>query len=363
MFLPFLRNAVGGLFVLTVDRNCESNHSRIARILSGVNTAGRMPGLHPSDCDRDPMIRLIPIAAAALLGGARFAGPDPAQPAPATAHTQQDFRWSGRIGLGELVEVKNIIGDVRAEPTSGDEVVVTAERSGPNPGRVRVETVRRGGGVVFCAVYAGSSDDDGGRGWRSRDDGDDDEPRDACNARHNSVRGEDAPRVDFVVHLPAGVRLSARSVSGDVSARGLHSPVRAASVSGDVQVSSDGPVEANSVSGNVEATLGRTGNESLSFASVSGDVTLHLPANVDADFSARTLSGEIDSDFPLSIGGRGGRNGRYDDDDDDDDDDRRGPGRVRVRIGQQVRGQLGRGGPDIRVNTVSGDITLRRIGR
>jgi DUF4097 and DUF4098 domain-containing protein YvlB len=134
--------------------------------------------------------------------------------------------------------------------------------------------------------------------------------------------------------------------------------VRAASVSGNVHVASDGPVQATSVSGNVEATMGRTGGESLRFSSVSGNVTVRVPASTDADFSARTLSGNIDSDFPLELGSRDRRRGR--DDDDDDDDDRV---RVRVHIGQEAHGRLGRGGPELRVNTVSGDIALVRTGR
>jgi hypothetical protein len=214
--------------------------------------------------------------------------------------------------------------------------------------------------VVVCAVYPRDEDDDG-RGWAMRrdrdDDGRDDEPRDACNRGNTSVRGN-AARVDFTVRVPAGVRVSVATVTGDVYATGLHSPVRAASVSGNVHVSSDGSVQANSVSGDVEATLGRTGGESLQFSTVSGDVTLRVPASIDAEFSARTLSGSIESDFPLELGSmdRGRRRGR----DDDDGDDRP---RVRVRIGQEAHGTLGRGGPQLRVNTVSGDVSLVRVSR
>jgi DUF4097 and DUF4098 domain-containing protein YvlB len=115
-------------------------------------------------------------------------------------------------------------------------------------------------------------------------------------------------------------------------------------------------VQATSVSGDIEATLGRTAGQSLRFSSVSGDVTLRVPAGLDADFSARTLSGSIDSDFPLTIGsGRDRRRSR------DDDDDGYGPGRIHVRIGQNASGRIGRGGPDLTVNTVSGDIALVRV--
>lgn len=315
--------------------------------------AARAPPISINPIREHQMIRTLGLAAVLVAGA--FA---PLSQTPRAA-AQQDFRWAGRLGRGEQIAVKGIIGDVRAEPSDGDQVVVTAVRRGRGADRVRIETVRRGDGVVICAVYPR---DDDGRGWSMRRDRDDDddgdrEPRDACNPRGGtSVHDSDA-RVDFTVRVPAGVRVSLASVSGDVYATGLHSPVRAASVSGNVRVSSDGPVQASSVSGDVEATLGRTAGQSLRFNSVSGDVTLRVPASLDADFSARTLSGSIDSDFPLTLGGaRDRRRGRDDDDDDDD-----APRHIRVRIGQQASGRLGRGGPDLTVNTVSGDISLLRI--
>jgi hypothetical protein len=304
------------------------------------------------------MIRTLGLAAALLAGAA---APLPQLAAPAAA--QQDYHWSGRLARGEQITVKGIIGDVRAEPTAAGEVSVTGVRRGRGAERVRIEMVRRREGVVICAVYPRDPDDDDGHGWAVRrgrdddDDGDDSEPRDACNRGNGSVRSNGA-RVDFTVRVPAGVRVALATVSGDVYASGLHSPVRAGSVSGNVHVSSDGPVQASSVSGNVEATLGRTAGQSLQFSSVSGDVTLRVPASLDANFSARTLSGSIESDFPLELGSNDRRRGR-----DDDDDDDRGSVRVRVRIGQEAHGRLGRGGPELRVNTVSGDVSLVRIGR
>jgi len=293
-------------------------------------------------------IALFPLTVFLALGSTAGTGSAPPAQAPAP---QQDYRWSGRLAAGQQIEVKGIVGDIRAEPSDGDEVVVTGHRSGYRAEEVRIEMVRRTEGVVICAVYPDDGDYDGGRGSMHRNrDQDDDEPRDACNPQHSSMHGE-APRVDFTVHVPAGVRLKATSVTGDVYARGLHSFVRAASVSGDVRVSSDGPVQAHSVSGDVEASMGSIGTQPLDFGSVSGNVTLRLPAGANADFSARTLSGEIDSDFPLTLGG--GRRG-------DDDDRDGGVVRLRLHIGQQASGRLGRGGPEIKVNTVSGDITLRR---
>ena len=292
------------------------------------------------------MIRLFGVAGtaaalASLLPHPHQTAADAAEPVSAHAPApQQDFHWRGRIAQGEQIQIQNIVGDIRAEPTDGDEVTVTGVRSGRGAERIRVEVVRRASGTVICAIYPSE-----GRGnWRDDDDDDDDrgEPRDACNPRHGVSIGENAGSVDFTVRVPAGVRLAARTVSGNVEARRLRGPVDARSVSGDVRVATAGPVQASSVSGDVFAELGRMGGRDLEFRSVSGSVTLEVPAGIDAEFEARTLSGSIESDFPVELGRREGR------------------GRYNVRVGQQAHARLGRGGPALHVTTVSGDVTLRR---
>jgi hypothetical protein len=306
------------------------------------------------------MIRTLS-AVLAAAGVAVFAARQPqhsdtrSTDAPAAAASdQQDFHWSGRLGSGERIEIRNVVGEIRAEPSSGDEVTVTGERHGRDAEDVRIEMVRRDGGVVICAIYGSPDGDDGWTSHRKNDDDDgDDGPRDACSpGRHSHTHNTDAS-VDFTVHVPAGVRLVARNVSGDVEASGLRGEVDASSVSGNVHVSTAGAVEASSVSGNVVAALGRTSGHDLDFRSVSGNVTLEVPEGIDADFRASTLSGEIESDFPMRLG-RGSR-GK-----DDDDDDDGSSIHVHVRIGQQAHGRLGRGGPELSVSTISGNVTLRK---
>lgn len=258
---------------------------------------------------------------------------------------QQDFRWAGRLARGQEIEIRGIVGDVRAEYTSGDQVEVVGRRSGDNSDRIQVEVVERRGGVIICALYPHQGEE---RARRNRDD--------ECG-RADGERGEldmDDARVDFTVRVPAGVKFAAKVIAGDVYATSLRSPVDVATVSGNVQVSTTGTARAASVSGNVNATFGETDGEEMDFATVSGDVVLRLAGNVGAQVSAYTLTGDIRSDFPdLRIRPGAG-------DDDEDDDDRRGGIHVNVQIGQQARGTIGRGGPELNVNTVSGDIRFER---
>jgi DUF4097 and DUF4098 domain-containing protein YvlB len=221
-------------------------------------------------------------------------------------------------------------------------VEVVGRRIGEDARRVRIEVVESADGVIVCAIYPSRGGRDGSRGNGGR------RSDDPCNNDFGDEDGEievDDARIDFTVRVPAGVKFASRTVSGDVNATGLRGAVDVATVSGDVEVSTTGTARAATVSGNVEATFGETDGEDMDFASVSGDVILRLAGNVGAEVSAHTLSGEIDSDFELRMRGQ----------------DEGQEGGFRIAIGSEANGTIGRGGPRLSVNTVSGNIRLERV--
>src|SRR5437870_207974 len=65
------------------------------------------------------------------------------------------FDWKGIIAPGQSIEIKGVNGAIRAEPGSGDQAEVIANKIGRrnNPADVRVEVVQHGEGVTICAVY------------------------------------------------------------------------------------------------------------------------------------------------------------------------------------------------------------------
>ena len=77
-----------------------------------------------------------------------------------------------------------------------------------------------------------------------------------------------------------------------------------------------------------------TGNGPLSFTSVSGSVTAELPKTIDADVTMRSVSGTLDSEFPLTLNGRMSRH--------------------------SLEARIGKGGRELEVRTVSGDVRLRQ---
>lgn len=235
----------------------------------------------------------------------------------------QDFQWTGRLAAGRTLEVRGVIGDIRAVPADGDRIEVRAVKHArrSDPDAVRIDVVEHDDGVTICAVYP----------ERRRDrpnvcapgnDG-------RLNARDNDVN------VDFTLRVPRDVRLVARTVNGEIEAEGLGGDVVAASVNGDVSVSTAGLAEARTVNGSIHASLGRADwSTPLEFETVNGGITLELPADVDADVRAGTVNGSISSDFPLRVQGRFNN--------------------------RQLRGMIGSGGRALSLGTVNGSIRIRR---
>ena len=122
----------------------------------------------------------------------------------------------------------------------------------------------------------------------------------------------------FEVSVPVGVRVIARSTSGDVSVRGTKGPVDATSTSGDVEVTdATDRINIESVSGDVRASqlTGEIHGESVSGTieireatgdlraeTTSGDVLLTRVTS--RNVVATTVSGEIDYDGTIDANGR-----------------------------------------------------------
>ena len=80
--------------------------------------------------------------------------------------------------------------------------------------------------------------------------------------------------------------------------------------------------------------------DELDFTTVSGDITVTVPASLDADIDFASLSGDFRSDFEVA-----------------------GERTRRQFIGSKVEGRIGDGGRTLRFNTVSGDVRLRSTRR
>jgi hypothetical protein len=240
----------------------------------------------------------------------------------AAAQGEDTFRWSGQLAAGKMLDVHGLNGDVNARPSSGRTVEIVAVKRGDDddPREVRIEVNESAEGIEVCAVYPG----DRGRG------------RSTCDSDHDDDWDDNDVIVDFTVSVPSGVRFDGSTVNGGIEAMGLSSEVSVSTVNGGIDVSSSGSVEAQTVNGSIRASTGVSSwNGTLDFQTVNGSITLTLPAGVGAAVSAETVNGDIVSDFPLTI-----EAGEW------------GP--------QSVNGTIGAGGGRLNLETVNGEIEIRK---
>ncbi len=250
---------------------------------------------------------------------------------PALEAQDDRFEWSGQIDQGDHIEIKGITGDIRAVATSGSRVEVVAVKRGRrrNFDEVQFEVVEDDEGVTICAVYPGR------RRRHRRSEPYECEP----GGWHHNVDIDDVDvDVDFEVRVPSGVLFTGRTISGNVEAEGLDSFVLARTVSGDIYVSTSDLADAVTVSGSIDVAMGRADwRGDLAFHTVSGDITISFPESLNTEFEFESLSGDMDSDFPVTITSRRNR-----------------------WIGGRISGTIGEGGRSLSLKTISGDVRLHR---
>jgi hypothetical protein len=235
---------------------------------------------------------------------------------------QPDFRWEKALAAGSTVSLHNLSGDVTVVPSTSGKVEVVGVKHGRDRSDITLTVVETSRGITVCPLIKDADMDCDENGFR-------------MHSHHHDDDWDDAS-IDMQVKVPRAMLVNANSVSGNVTITGAEDRVRAGSVSGDVRL--DGlkvsTVRASSVSGDVSVRIDAlTGDGALEFSSVSGNITAELPRTIDADVSMRSVSGSLDSEFPLTLNGRMNR--------------------------RSLEARIGKGGRDLEVHTVSGDVRLR----
>jgi len=236
---------------------------------------------------------------------------------------ESDFHWERRLSSGQRVHARNINGDITVTSTSSGRVEIAGIRrgSGRALNRLTAQVSETPDGIMVCVIRTDSDDECDNNGYHHHSDDDNDWGRASMNLE---------------IRIPSNVEIDASSVSGNVDVQGARGDIRAGSVSGDVKLEHvrASSIEARTVSGEIAASVeSLDGSGPLSFKSVSGNVNLELPRSLDADLSMSSVSGQLDSDYQLTLGGRTSR--------------------------RRIEARIGRGGRELDVTTVSGDVRLR----
>ena len=123
---------------------------------------------------------------------------------------------------------------------------------------------------------------------------------DAAPSRRN-VKSAGHVEVRWTIVLPAATPLTAGSVNGAVSVRGIEARLDLSTVNGGVEVAgARGDLTARTVNGGIEGTFAALPpSVRVDVETVNGGVVLRFPASAGFSLSARTMNGEIVSTFPL----------------------------------------------------------------
>jgi DUF4097 and DUF4098 domain-containing protein YvlB len=271
-----------------------TTHERIGggRWTTGLLAGGVLAGLASTAVATPPPVPGLMRPAAAIAS---------AEPQRGDFRRERTDRQTRTLQLGPSgsLELRNISGDVTVTSGSGRDVVI--------------EVTRRS---------HGRTDGDAEQGLRDvqvRIDAQD--QRGTVETVYPRGRQSYSVETSYVVTAPPGTRVSAASVSGNVSVRDITADVSAESVSGNVEihgarrigqarsvsgsvtitdVDGDSGVTAGSVSGNI--ALERIKGRRISAEVVSGNITARDVTCDTADL--KTLSGNVAFDGRLARGGR-----------------------------------------------------------
>jgi DUF4097 and DUF4098 domain-containing protein YvlB len=133
-----------------------------------------------------------------------------------------------------------------------------------------------------------------------------------------------------------GSKLQVSSISGNLGVGNVGAEARVNSISGNLRLGQvNGSLDVSSVSGSLNATLASLSTQGIHIKSVSGSVEIGFKSDIDADFNAESVSGQVYLDLPNVT-------------------------RESEEKAPNVRARIGAGGTPITISSVSGNIRLTR---
>src|SRR5688572_10647301 len=230
----------------------------------------------------------------------------------------EEFHQTYPLSPNGRVRISNINGDVHINVWDQNSVKVDAVKRAYTQQRlseVTIEVANTENSVQIKTTYPRNQDFDGNR-------------------------EDSAASVEYMLTVPRGAHLQgAELVNGSLDLEGLQGDVNASLVNGAVKASRlGGEVKLSTVNGRIAVNAAGLENaKGVSLNSVNGAIELVVPSGAGADVQASTIHGPITNDFGLIE-----EKGQY--------------------VGRNLRGQIGSGGPSVRLNNVNGSINIKRGG-
>jgi len=222
----------------------------------------------------------------------------------AIAETRKEYRYT--VGPKANVSVDTQYGSISVKPGSYSQVVVTAVLQSD---KAEVDTQKRGSRIDIAShLFPGADSQTGRVDYELLI------PPDATLNLRSSTGPLSAERLqgdlslegtDAVVdiHNVSNGHVHVRTMRGPVTLTDVRNGhVEISSISGDVTLKSvtGNLVQADSGSGKIfyDGDFGSGGD--YKFTTYTGDITAIVPADASADFSAHSMTGNVQKDFPLA---------------------------------------------------------------
>ena len=242
---------------------------------------------------------------------------DPVQKAKGD-ELSEEFHQTYPLTATGRVSIANINGDVHITAWDRNEVKIDAVKRAYSPQRlseVTIEVSNTADSVLIKTKY----------------------PDRNLNF-DNRTRENNPASVEYTLTIPRTARLdSAELVNGSLDLEGVRGDVHASLVNGEVKAGGlGGEVKISTVNGGIEANVARLEDAGgVTLNSVNGSIVLMVPSGANAQIKASTVHGAITNDFGLPVD-----DGQF--------------------VGHNLSGQIGTGGPRVRLNNVNGSITIKR---
>jgi hypothetical protein len=149
-------------------------------------------------------------------------------------------------------------------------------------------------------------------------------------------RSNNPASVEYTVTVPQNARLdSVELINGSLDVKAVKGDVKGSSINGRVTASGlAGDVRLSTINGPVAVSFDDLSNvRRISVGSVNGGVELVIPSDTNAEIRANTVHGPIANDFGIPV-----RRGQY--------------------VGRDLSATLGRGGIQIKLDNVNGEIKI-----
>jgi hypothetical protein len=172
------------------------------------------------------------------------------------------------------------------------------------------------------------------------------------NGDHVNWRGKEfygyEVQYDFEIEVPRDIILFAHTVNeGDIDVQDVRGRFDLKNVNGAISakgLAAEG--NAHTVNGSVEISFAVSPKEDCSFKTINGRIEVELPATFAADVRFKTMNGKVYSDF------------EYEDLPPESVNVERKYGKRVYRRGENSRIRIGGGGPQLRFETLNGNINI-----